>query len=297
MKRLAIAAFALLVLSLPLSATAQEPGDSATIAVDFALVGEQTVLTLDVLTPATATVEPDPANASWNGVEIIRVRSLETVVAGDTATHRLELVVAGFVPGQLQFQPAVFVVLGTETSNRLLPALTLDVISSLAPDDPLELTPLPAPAAIDGAESPLLRPAIAAGALLVLVLVVGAAWLVFRRVMRRRPAPATGAVAPIPVDLDGAESLLDRDPVTAYRTLSAAVRDVLGARYGFPARALTTREMDRRMQAAGVDRWQARLVTGLLEECDAVVYAGYRPAAERRYADLNMAREIVGEAG
>lgn len=297
MKRLAIAAFALLVLSVPLSATAQEPGDSATIAVDFALVGEQTVLTLDVLTPATATVEPDPANASWNGVEIIRVRSLETVVAGDTATHRLELVVAGFVPGQLQFQPAVFVVLGTETSNRLLPALTLDVISSLAADDPLELTPLPAPAAIDGAESPLLRPAIAAGALLVLVLVVGAAWLVFRRVMRRRPAPATGAVAPIPVDLDGAESLLDRDPVTAYRTLSAAVRDVLGSRYGFPARALTTREMDRRMQAAGVDRWQARLVTGLLEECDAVVYAGYRPAAERRYADLNMAREIVGEAG
>jgi hypothetical protein len=37
-------------------------------------------------------------------------------------------------------------------------------------------------------------------------------------------------------------------------------------------------------------------VGGLLEECDAVVYAGYRPASERRLADLNMAREIL-EAG
>ncbi|HET7738852.1 MAG TPA: hypothetical protein VFK32_09785 [Tepidiformaceae bacterium] len=296
MTRLAAALLALCLLALPLSTSAQQPGDSATIALDFALVGEQTLLTLDVLTPATATVEPDPANASWNGVEIIRVQSLNTAVAGETATHRLELVVAGFVPGQVQFQPAVFVVLGTETSNRLLPALSLNVISSLTPDDPLELSPLPPPAAIDGAESPLLRPAIAAGALLVLVLVGGATWLVVRRVMRRRPAPPTGVLAPAPVDLVGAESLLDRDPVAAYRTLSAAVRDVLGSRYGFPARALTTGEMDHRMQAAGVDRWQARLVTGLLEECDAVVYAGYRPAAERRHADLNMAREIVGEA-
>ena len=47
------------------------------------------------------------------------------------------------------------------------------------------------------------------------------------------------------------------------------------------------------MEASGVDRWQTRLVGGFLEECDAVVYAGYLPAAERRQADLTMAREIV----
>ena len=38
-------------------------------------------------------------------------------------------------------------------------------------------------------------------------------------------------------------------------------------------------------------------VGGLLEECDSVIYAGYRPAAERRQADLTMAREIVEVAG
>jgi hypothetical protein len=47
------------------------------------------------------------------------------------------------------------------------------------------------------------------------------------------------------------------------------------------------------MEAAGVDRWQARLVRGLLENCDAVVYSGYLPALDRRHADLNIAREIV----
>jgi hypothetical protein len=51
------------------------------------------------------------------------------------------------------------------------------------------------------------------------------------------------------------------------------------------------------METSGADRFAARLVGGLLEECDSVVYAGYRPAAERRRADLTMAREIVEGAG
>ena len=97
----------------------------------------------------------------------------------------------------------------------------------------------------------------------------------------------------LPPTLTGAEGLIDSDPVGAYRTLSSVVRGALGSKYGFPASSLTTPELKRRMESAGVDRWQARLVGGLLEECDAVVYAGYRPAGERRNADLNMAREIV----
>jgi hypothetical protein len=95
-------------------------------------------------------------------------------------------------------------------------------------------------------------------------------------------------------DLSYAAALLESDPVTAYRTLSSAVRRHLGDQYGFPAIALTARELERRMEAEGVGRWEARLVGGLLENCDAVVYAGYRPASERRRADLTMAEEIVG---
>lgn len=290
----AIALVAACVLLAVPTAFAQAPADDTRVSSALVLVGEQATLTLDVVTPAGATIEPDPANASWNGIEIVRLQSLDTTIGGDTAVHRMELVVAGFTPGERPFQPAVFVVEGTEASGRLLPVVALNIVSSLAPGDPLELSPVAPPAAIDGAESPLLRPAIVLGGMVALAIVaLGVAWLVRRVVIRTRRASPAPAASP-PVDLDGAEALLDRDPVAAYRTLAATIRHVLGDRYGFPARALTTHEMDRRMQDAGVDRWQARLVTGLLEECDAVVYAGYRPAPERRHADLNMAREIVG---
>jgi hypothetical protein len=47
------------------------------------------------------------------------------------------------------------------------------------------------------------------------------------------------------------------------------------------------------MSRRGHDRWQARLVGGLLSQCDAVVYAHYRPAGGRADADLTAAYEIV----
>jgi hypothetical protein len=47
------------------------------------------------------------------------------------------------------------------------------------------------------------------------------------------------------------------------------------------------------MVDSGVDRWQARLVGGLLRECDAIVYAGYLPASARADGNLTTAYEIV----
>ena len=71
------------------------------------------------------------------------------------------------------------------------------------------------------------------------------------------------------------------------------MRSYLTDRFGFPAFALTTTELQERMVRQGLDRWQARLVGGLLNQCDAVVYASYRPARERADADLTAAYEIV----
>ncbi len=118
----------------------------------------------------------------------------------------------------------------------------------------------------------------------------------FRRARRSRrrepiPTPATGAA----IDLAG--GLLSSDIAEAYRLIAQAVRADLSQRFSFPAPALTTVEIGERLTAAGADRWQTRLVSGLLEECDSVVYAGYRPAAERIDADLAMAREILEGAG
>lgn len=285
-------ALAVVLASGQLPVEAQGAGDSTRLSAGTALTGEQLQLTIEVLAPDGSTVEPDPANPSWAGIEIVRIVSSSAVDAGDSTLHTLELAVAGFVPGERSFQPAVFVVTGAETSGRLLPRAELSIIPTLAPGDPLEISPVPPPSGIDGAQSPLVWPAAVTGGLAAASLATLAVWWAGRRLLARAPAPAAVPATPAP-SLDTAEALLDADPAGAYRTLAATVRETLGLRYGFPARALTTREMDRRMLAAGVDRWQARLVTGLLEECDAVVYAGYRPAAERRAADLTMAREIV----
>lgn len=288
------AAVAALAVALPAGA---DGGDTATLSRSAALIGQQLVLTLQVVTPSGATVDVDPAAQSWNGVDVVRVESQSSRDSGNQAIHTLTVVVAPFATGSIAFAPSVLVTANAVSTPRALPSVRLDVAPTLGPDDKLELSPLPAPQAIGGAESPLLKPGIAAGVLTGLLL-IGAggffAWRTVARRMRRQPPPVE---VPLPVpDLGGAEALMDADPVAAYRKLASSIRVVISDRYGFAAYALTTGELQGRMEARGIDRWQARLVGGLLQECDAVVYAGYRPAGERRQADLTMAREIVEAA-
>lgn len=259
-----------------------------------ALLGEHLSATIRVTAPAGAVVEITPGNPSWGGVELVTTGSPSVVTRGGESVWIFDVKVAPLLPGNIVFAPTVVVVSGADVTTRTLPAIPLTVLPTLGPDDPLELTPLLPPVAIDGAESPLLRPAIAAGAALAVVLVTLLVWLLARRWARRprRLAVPAPAVQEIP-GLQTAEASIDTDPVTAYRVMSSVVKTELARRYGLRATALTSNELRRRLEDRGVDRWQARLVGGLLEECDAVIYAGYRPAAERRQADLTMAREIV----
>ena len=78
-----------------------------------------------------------------------------------------------------------------------------------------------------------------------------------------------------------------------YGGLALTVRTYLAARFGFNAHALTTRELERRMVSHGVDRWQARLVGGLLERCDDAVYVRRYPEVASADHDLTVAYEIV----
>ena len=271
-----------------------DSGDRASVSAHTVRLGDSVTLSLQVVTPHGASVDVLPGAAGWEQIEVIRTQSNVAHDSGNSTIHALEVVIAPFEVGTLQFIPSVTVVQGADTVVRQLPAVTLLVPSSLAPGDKLELSPLAPTRSVDGAESPFLRPLIALGVITIIaVLAAGVAFAAIG-VRRRRRRPATSAPVPLePAGLGGVEHLLATDPVAAYRTLGTAVRTVVGDRYGFRAPALTTRELQRRMEAAGVERWQARLVGGLLEECDAVVYAGYRPAPDRRAADLTMAREIV----
>ncbi|MBE7518706.1 MAG: hypothetical protein HS107_05620 [Thermoflexaceae bacterium] len=290
---IALAGLVLAIAAVP-SAAADEP-DRVTLSATSAIIGQQLSLTVEVFAPRGATVEPDPIARSWGTVELVRVVSRSSRDQDGGTLHVLEMIVAPFWPGDVRFAPGIIVLNGPAVESRTLPAVSLAVNQTLSVDEPDELTPLPAPRPIGGAESPLLRPAIAAGGAVAAALLYLAGFTAVRRWRTRaRPgAPSPAPLPPAPPDLATVEAAMHTDPASAYRDLAASVRAVLAGRYGIPAAALTAAEITARMEHLGLDRWQARLVSGLLDECDAVIYAGYRPAAERRLSDLNMAREIV----
>lgn len=108
------------------------------------------------------------------------------------------------------------------------------------------------------------------------------------------PAPSHATVARAELDRIMALNLMRQGELAEhYRLIAACVRRYLTERFGFPAVALTSGELSGRMEAQGVERWPARLITGLLSECDAVAYARYLPAPARIEADNAMAYEII----
>ncbi len=112
------------------------------------------------------------------------------------------------------------------------------------------------------------------------------------------PEPVVAVASPedrarLVFDKTGVVFGAEGDYVAYYSSIGVTVRTYLSERYGFPAFALTTRELESEMLRRGLDRWQVRVAGGLLSQCDSVVYAQYRPAAERADADLTAAYEIV----
>jgi len=129
--------------------------------------------------------------------------------------------------------------------------------------------------------------------------------LILRRLLRPRavvlpltaPPASPEAAARAELDRIAGLGLLEKGEVKQFHGLLAAcIRRYLTARHHFPAFAMTTTELRRRMEDFGVGRWQARLVAGLLTETDAASFAQYVPARARCEQNLEMAYQIV-EAG
>ena len=293
--RAAILALFAVVLLLGAGAASAQDGDTVSVDTAEAQLGARFTITLEVITEPGATVDIDPLAPSWNGVEVIAIQASEVVSEGAQDRHRIELAAAAFFPGEFEVAPAIMVTVDGSVTRRELPGFALSIPSSLPADAPLELIGGPAPQSISGGQSAFLVPAIVSGvALGVLFLAIGFAYLTRRFLRRRRRRAGTAEPPPLALPpLPGDDDIL-RDPVPAYRSMAASIRAAIADHYGIPARALTTAELARRMEDNGIDRWQARLVSGLLQNCDAVIYAGYRPAPDRRRADITMAEEILG---
>jgi hypothetical protein len=235
------------------------------------------------------------------------VDSPVTTVRGTGARVRVTLtfVIAAFAPGEIEIPPITlryFNQDGTEGLLQTAPSsFTVTSVLPPEPDIPQPRDLKPQAILSKAAEPGWIIPALGGTvATLVLVLVL---IFVRMRAIKHQPVRVAAPVASteeVPedrargvLDTAGAGFSLDGDYIEYYSSIGVTVRSYLTERYGFPAFALTTRELEAEMLKRGVDRWQVRVASGLLEQCDSVVYAHYRPAAERADADLTAAYEIV----
>lgn len=266
-------------------------------------VGDRVRVTIEVDHPLDRLVTLVSGLERRPDLELVSTEPPVTTSSGDRLRTRFAFVVQPFALGSIEFDRIVLLALAEDGSGSEfgvnLPALT--VRSTLDPTK-ATLRPLKPQAAIAGGPAAWERPAQIAAAVAATMAVLVGGVLVLRRRLRRDRAPL---LEPLPdataedsarreLDALRVQDLLSHgDLDDFYGRLSIVVRRYLQERYDFRATALTTSELERRMSADGLDRWQARLVSGLLERCDAAVYARDYPPLASSDHDLTLAYEIV----
>jgi hypothetical protein len=213
----------------------------------------------------------------------------------------MTFVLAIFYVGDVPIPPIALRYVNGDTTGAIETPASRLVVASVLPSGG-EITPRDLkPQAEIGLGSPAwVVPAISAAT----IALIAVATLLFWRLRREQervavvPEPVVAVTSPedrarLALDKTGVDFGAEADFTAYYRSIGVTVRTYLSERYGFPAFALTTRELESEMLRRGLDRWQVRVAGGLLTQCDSVVYAHYRPAAERADADLTAAYEIV----
>lgn len=242
-----------------------------------------------------------PRQAQAGDIDVIDVSTPATRNEGDRLVTEVTYELAAFNVGPLLVGPIAVDLLdaGGQTIQQLtIDPQPIDVLSTAGNNQSvlqlrdIEGQYVPPEATSARAQPYLIAAAIAVGVILLAL----AAVFIWRRL--RQPAAASPGLSPeeqAAADLEdlASQGLLAGRPSENYSRLSRAVRTYLASRYGFPALSSSTREIEREMLARGLDRWQARLVSGLLSECDDVVFAGYQPAPERAESDITLAYQIV----
>jgi hypothetical protein len=295
-----------------LSAVLFAPGASAEdpVVLEMQVAGPERItvgdrLTYVIIIEADSGVEFSLVQSSLPGaVEVVAPPvSTSRPVGNGRVEIRMTFELAAFAPGPIEIPPMALRYFGQDIAGGEIetPASVIDVASVL-PAEPAFPPPRDLKAQAEIGESPpgWILPALGASAAtlaLVLLLIY-----VRLRVAKHRaayvPAPVMTEELPedrarVVLDTAGAGFSIGGEYIEYYSSIGATVRRYLTERYGFPAFALTTRELEAEMLKRGLDRWQVRVASGLLQQCDAVVYASYRPAAERADADLTAAYEIV----
>ena len=264
-----------------------------------ATVGDRLTLAIDVAHPLDTTVEGPGFNANYGGLEVVEILPLRSERDGGEMRTQLEYVLTSFRTGGITLPPLEVRFRGPGGTGTLqTESRSVDIESVLSPDDDA-LRPLKPQLDIEAGAPPAIVP-IMYVAMFAALTVFG--YVLIRRAIDARP-PAPVAPPPPPLGPDdiarqkldalAIEGVAESDPDRYYAVIAATVRRYLSDRFGFPAYAMTRRELQRDMQRAGIDRWPARVTSNLLEQCDAVEFAKFRPPPERMAADLIAAYEII----
>tara|TARA_Y100000758_G_scaffold68195_1_gene44614 strand:- start:138 stop:1061 length:924 start_codon:yes stop_codon:yes gene_type:complete len=275
--------------------SAQESDDyKSSINVSSVYVGQQFILELLFTTRKKVDIELDQESETWGDLEVIRLLSLETEPDQmGSFRHHLKVLVAIFVLESVEVTPAVRL---TSIDDKAIENIVyfspirVEVVSSFDDMQSLSLSSPPSLGEVDGARSPALVPFVIGCAVAILGIIFGIARFAYFRNLKSSSASQSPVIKP-PVALDNA--LLEGDVVEAYRLIAFSIREFLQNNFDLPASALTTAELGDALQRAGVNADLSRLSRDLLRECDAVIYAGYRPATGRRNADFQLAKTVL----
>ena len=304
--RLLLIAFSLLPSAFCLTlASAQSPVEMG-VAVDrdVVTVGDRIRVTVTLTLPADAQVTLQELETQFGDLELLLVGlPQDTVLPDGRREVNAVYEVAAFRVGTPEL-PSLSLTARlpdgstTTVSTRPLPINVESVIpAGESPTEVRDLKPQVSFAVASGINTRTVALIVAAVAFALALLL-----LILRRLLRRKPAilslpvppPSPEAAARAELDRIASLGLVEKGELKQLHILLAAcIRRYLTARYHFPAFAMTTTELRRRMEACGVGRWQARLVAGLLTESDAVNFAQYVPARARCEQNLEMAYQIV----
>ncbi|MEX2446280.1 MAG: hypothetical protein WD734_02985 [Dehalococcoidia bacterium] len=292
----------LAALTVPSVAVAQEAPDlDATLQFDppDAAIGDRVTLTLVVEHSADVIVDAQPPDLEE--VDLVSDSGpVSSPNADGSETTRFTWVLQPFLLGPLETGDVRVTWLradGVDGAVEVTGA-ALAIEPTRAADDDV-LRPLKPQATVGGAPPAWVRPALAVAAVGAASLLAIAIGLLIRRFRNREPQPSEVDVTPERIARDRLDALAEERHLARgnyeayYGGIALAVRAYLRGRFGFNAHALTTTELEERMLAQGIDRWQARLVSGLLERCDGAVFARRYPEAESADHDLTVAYEIV----
>jgi len=264
-------------------------------------VGDPVEVSVEISYPDGCEVGAPAPGREWGPLGVTAVRRGEPRRAADgrwTRTDRLQ--VAAFKPGPLEAPPLTLPFRSADGSvgEVSTPALRLTVESVLAPDEKPEISDLKGPASLPAPRWPWI-----AGAAAAVVAGAALAWyLALRR--RRRLAALLGAPAgpPLPArewalrELDrlAAAGLLASGRWLDYHViLTEVVKEYLTRRFDIPTLERTTSEVLAAARGGRLGGGPVADLRSVLEPCDLVKFARYRPPRAEAEALLARARAFV----